>query len=103
MKGSVRSEEHTSELQSRSDLVCRLLLEKKKEVTFKRLAGHDSSSVSKHPRGFTGICLKGIIEVSGEDVRSRHYPVLVQLTPSPFGWAIIYLTQQTCSCIVLPS
>src|SRR2546421_5956701 len=27
---SDRSEEHTSELQSRSDLVCRLLLEKKK-------------------------------------------------------------------------
>src|SRR5438034_8876386 len=28
-----RSEEHTSELQSHSDLVCRLLLEKKKENT----------------------------------------------------------------------
>src|SRR5438034_8727552 len=28
---SLRSEEHTSELQSHSDLVCRLLLEKKKE------------------------------------------------------------------------
>src|SRR2546428_8996845 len=28
--GLGRSEEHTSELQSRSDLVCRLLLEKKK-------------------------------------------------------------------------
>src|SRR2546421_8931583 len=28
-----RSEEHTSELQSRSDLVCRLLLEKKKKQT----------------------------------------------------------------------
>src|SRR5206468_10860683 len=27
---SIRSEEHTSELQSRSDLVCRLLLEQKK-------------------------------------------------------------------------
>src|SRR2546428_4077010 len=27
-----RSEEHTSELQSRSDLVCRLLLEKKKNL-----------------------------------------------------------------------
>src|SRR6266849_10891762 len=27
----IRSEEHTSELQSRVDLVCRLLLEKKKE------------------------------------------------------------------------
>src|SRR2546428_5198704 len=29
--GLYRSEEHTSELQSRSDLVCRLLLEKKKK------------------------------------------------------------------------
>src|SRR5688572_32427714 len=28
--GGVRSEEHTSELQSQSNLVCRLLLEKKK-------------------------------------------------------------------------
>src|SRR5436309_9030718 len=28
-----RSEEHTSELQSRENLVCRLLLEKKKKVT----------------------------------------------------------------------
>src|SRR2546428_8511314 len=28
-----RSEEHTSELQSRSDIVCRLLLEKKKSHT----------------------------------------------------------------------
>src|SRR2546421_1025243 len=30
-KWARRSEEHTSELQSRSDLVCRLLLEKKKK------------------------------------------------------------------------
>src|SRR5438034_1926380 len=29
----IRSEEHTSELQSHSDLVCRLLLEKKKKTT----------------------------------------------------------------------
>src|SRR5438105_11147712 len=29
--GEIRSEEHTSELQSRVDLVCRLLLEKKKK------------------------------------------------------------------------
>src|SRR5260221_9236186 len=29
--GEARSEEHTSELQSHSDLVCRLLLEKKKK------------------------------------------------------------------------
>src|SRR2546421_6985344 len=32
-----RSEEHTSELQSRSDLVCRLLLEKKKNKTYKHV------------------------------------------------------------------
>ena len=31
-KGEPRSEEHTSELQSRTNLVCRLLLEKKKKT-----------------------------------------------------------------------
>src|SRR5438034_7457696 len=31
-RGETRSEEHTSELQSHSDLVCRLLLEKKKRT-----------------------------------------------------------------------
>src|SRR2546422_2281187 len=33
MNGVDRSEEHTSELQSRLHLVCRLLLEKKKKIT----------------------------------------------------------------------
>src|SRR2546430_4264630 len=33
--GSRRSEEHTSELQSQSNLVCRLLLEKKKRRTLR--------------------------------------------------------------------
>src|SRR2546430_7263621 len=33
MKAVRRSEEHTSELQSQSNLVCRLLLEKKKKQT----------------------------------------------------------------------
>src|SRR5260221_1584110 len=36
-----RSEEHTSELQSHSDLVCRLLLEKKN--TSQRITQHDGS------------------------------------------------------------
>src|SRR6267378_8627417 len=31
-RAELRSEEHTSELQSRRDLVCRLLLEKKKKL-----------------------------------------------------------------------
>src|SRR2546430_10009093 len=33
-QSSTRSEEHTSELQSQSNLVCRLLLEKKKTIYF---------------------------------------------------------------------
>src|SRR2546422_643600 len=40
-----RSEEHTSELQSRLHLVCRLLLEKKKNYTDKNLSEFD---VSRH-------------------------------------------------------
>src|SRR5438874_8732031 len=35
-RSDVRSEEHTSELQSRRDLVCRLLLEKKKKKNTKK-------------------------------------------------------------------
>src|SRR5437868_9483425 len=37
---TARSEEHTSELQSRFDLVCRLLLEKKKKKTKKNKRRH---------------------------------------------------------------
>src|SRR5438132_10551222 len=36
---AARSEEHTSELQSHSDLVCRLLLEKKKQHLFRLQGG----------------------------------------------------------------
>src|SRR2546427_5629489 len=36
-----RSEEHTSELQSQSNLVCRLLLEKKKKTTKQPKNRHD--------------------------------------------------------------
>src|SRR2546427_8544952 len=39
-----RSEEHTSELQSQSNLVCRLLLEKKKNTNLASWAGSRSSS-----------------------------------------------------------
>src|SRR2546428_10212079 len=42
-----RSEEHTSELQSRSDLVCRLLLEKKKNPLLYRPI--TSSPISQSP------------------------------------------------------
>src|SRR5690349_23902318 len=39
-----RSEEHTSELQSRRDLVCRLLLEKKKKRKTKRKTNQGTES-----------------------------------------------------------
>src|SRR2546430_12149118 len=39
----IRSEEHTSELQSQSNLVCRLLLEKKKQL---RILGNYESTES---------------------------------------------------------
>src|SRR5438874_8254977 len=42
--GNSRSEEHTSELQSRRDLVCRLLLEKKKKKRAKTAVRRKSST-----------------------------------------------------------
>src|SRR5207247_9202878 len=42
-----RSEEHTSELQSRVDIVCRLLLEKKKQEMRLRIAAIDIEKVKK--------------------------------------------------------
>src|SRR2546430_4310225 len=44
VKSAYRSEEHTSELQSQSNLVCRLLLEKKK------IKNHNSTSVLQQAR-----------------------------------------------------
>src|SRR2546421_7868605 len=45
---SDRSEEHTSELQSRSDLVCRLLLEKKKNKNVHQHTCKENSSARTH-------------------------------------------------------
>src|SRR5258707_5123002 len=42
-----RSEEHTSELQSRQYLVCRLLLEKKNN-TSRRVVSFDTSTTNRH-------------------------------------------------------
>src|SRR2546422_3169647 len=48
-RGEKRSEEHTSELQSRLHLVCRLLLEKKKKKKKKR----SEISISEDERSYT--------------------------------------------------
>src|SRR5438067_5944703 len=44
----LRSEEHTSELQSRFDLVCRLLLEKKKKKNTNRTTSIPISHTHQH-------------------------------------------------------
>src|SRR2546421_9229691 len=46
----VRSEEHTSELQSRSDLVCRLLLEKKNKNIQTAHFDPTNERIAKHIR-----------------------------------------------------
>src|SRR5437588_9710779 len=45
---SSRSEEHTSELQSHSDLVCRLLLEKKKKKSTKTTKDKERQKRQQH-------------------------------------------------------
>src|SRR2546430_8208578 len=44
--GPQRSEEHTSELQSQSNLVCRLLLEKKKKTTCRTMTSPSVASAA---------------------------------------------------------
>src|SRR2546430_8950354 len=46
LQHGLRSEEHTSELQSQSNLVCRLLLEKKKENKITKLR-HSYTPISR--------------------------------------------------------
>src|SRR5699024_12256355 len=53
---ATRSEEHTSELQSRFDLVCRLLLEKKKESFCRQMIANGlTSSTSPHRHTHRGV------------------------------------------------
>src|SRR5438105_12635928 len=49
-----RSEEHTSELQSRVDLVCRLLLEKKKKK--KKQRAKQKTGTSQNPKKNSSNC-----------------------------------------------
>src|SRR5256884_2464807 len=83
----VRSEEHTSELQSRLHLVCRLLLEKKKQSVVWRVGGVQRFSCVRVgaalPSMVTELRCVGrvLIEIGG---LSRLVEA-VRFTPSPFG------------------
>src|SRR5438874_7024038 len=59
-----RSEEHTSELQSRRDLVCRLLLEKKKKTTHSL---HAQISVTQDPLSSTALVDLSTMHTTLED------------------------------------
>src|SRR2546427_6771922 len=55
----LRSEEHTSELQSQSNLVCRLLLEKKKKKKnkkYRRRRKTQDKVIDTHERWVSGAC-----------------------------------------------
>src|SRR2546430_3668128 len=68
---SRRSEEHTSELQSQSNLVCRLLLEKKKQTSY-RIASdtHSHKRQATYPPSFYVLPI------------TIHHPILSPLYPS---------------------
>src|SRR2546421_5648778 len=77
----VRSEEHTSELQSRSDLVCRLLLEKKKDqLAVPHPAGPLVSRVT--PQSLTSMTLLSVFPTR-LDVKANRLPFGDQV-----GWAL---------------
>src|SRR2546430_3442399 len=54
----VRSEEHTSELQSQSNLVCRLLLEKKKKNYFAYHATTNTDRTCRTPHADGHLCAR---------------------------------------------
>src|SRR2546427_3473826 len=60
-RARMRSEEHTSELQSQSNLVCRLLLEKKKKTKHEK---HDVSS--DHFEIMTPAACDGTVNLIGQ-------------------------------------
>src|SRR3712207_7658332 len=75
----VRSEEHTSELQSRQYLVCRLLLEKKKNNTSCSSAT-TGTSADGSPRAHKGPGYRSTIRRTSLGVRSRRTAPLARVS-----------------------
>src|SRR2546421_853778 len=77
----LRSEEHTSELQSRSDLVCRLLLEKKKKNKY--LLVDDTIAHSAHhssPYATRSVNVNNAIYPNTDSTIHRTIAAIVQRT-----------------------
>src|SRR5438105_5625253 len=83
----VRSEEHTSELQSRVDLVCRLLLEKKAAIQFVAIRHRPERVFCVYPPG--AVCIAagrvrlaarmGRLEASGLTAESQRVATRARL------------------------
>src|SRR6266511_527984 len=80
-----RSEEHTSELQSRENLVCRLLLEKKKKTRSLRRR-RIASGIARHPRCDA---VQGNDPVQGNRNRAHHARLRVRLSLAEFFFLMI--------------
>src|SRR2546421_8049422 len=88
-ESAARSEEHTSELQSRSDLVCRLLLEKKKHV---KHAADDRGLAHVRPDGRRPDHVVRRVDHEG-DVQREAAPLDVAALDGPPALAAIRLVQ----------
>src|SRR6266536_2213973 len=69
----VRSEEHTSELQSRVDIVCRLLLEKKKKLLRNALADSCTRRATTILNALIAGCLKSLSFIANYLHGSGHH------------------------------
>src|SRR5256886_12243767 len=82
-----RSEEHTSELQSQSNLVCRLLLEKKKHVIVDLVVNHTSD---QHP------CFKTALQ--DPDSHYRDCYVLSKFRPKNWTKRMVFTVLHRATC-----
>src|SRR5579875_1039604 len=79
-----RSEEHTSELQSHSDLVCRLLLEKKNNRNRKDTEDNTKKTYALHlggPSNPAGIMIQKLAKWYGS--KANIFPVFFFIGPAP--------------------
>src|SRR5260221_8981450 len=77
---ALRSEEHTSELQSHSDLVCRLLLEKKKKT--KHTRSHKSTIAKRDSNPLLHASAEHICLHDNDSQGNNHHPLLGLLLKS---------------------
>src|SRR2546430_4140316 len=79
-----RSEEHTSELQSQSNLVCRLLLEKKKKTHY-IVTRCKSNTETRDDNRSTGTLCNDLM-LNSDDVTARDYMCYISVLDVARSW-----------------